>query len=135
MKLTEAQYEQIKKAFPKHRLSATISNLDVLNAVLYVLENGCKWRCLPKEFGKWNTIYVRLRRWARKGVLQKAFLLLQEKEIIQISVRIISLDSTSIKVHPDGTGALKNMGSRPLENPVEDGTQNFIWLPQLTGML
>lgn len=135
MKLTEAQYEQIKEAFPKHRRSASISNLDVLNAVLYVLENGCKWRCLPKEFGNWNTIYVRLRRWARKGVLQRAFLLLQEKGIIQISVQIISLDSTSIKVHPDGTGALKNMGSKPLENPAADGTQNFMWLPQLTGML
>ena len=135
MKLTELQYEQIKEAFPKHRRSASISNLDVLNAVLYVLENGCKWRCLPKEYGNWNTVYVRLRRWARKGVLQKAFLLLQEKGILQISVQIISLDSTSIKVHPDGTGALKNMEGSQSGNPVVDGTQNFMWLPHLTGLL
>lgn len=122
MKLTEAQYEEIKEAFPKHRRVATISNLDVLNAILYVMENGCKWRCLPKEFGNWNTIYVRMRRWARKGVLQKAFLLLQEKGVIQVSVQAISLDSTSIKVHPDGTGAQKNMGSKQLENLVVEGT-------------
>jgi len=27
---------------------------DILNAVLYVLENGCKWRCLPKEYHPQN---------------------------------------------------------------------------------
>jgi len=131
MKLTEKQYEQIKEAFPKQRRQAEISNMDVLNAALYMLENGCKWRSLPKEYGNWNTIYVRLRRWVRKGVLQKAFLLLQEKRIIQISVKIISLDSTSIKVHPDGTGALKNTENSQLENPEAVGTPSFIWLPHL----
>ena len=132
MKLTEAQYDKIRECFPIQRRSATISNLDVLNAVLYTLENGCKWRCLPKEFGNWNTIYVRLRRWARKGVLQRVFLMLQQKGIIRVSVQIISLDSASIKVHPDGTGALKNTASKPLGNPVEGGTPSFIWLPHLT---
>jgi len=135
MKLTEEQYEQIKEAFPKQRRQAEISNMDVLNAALYMLENGCKWRSLPKEYGNWNTIYVRLRRWVRKGVLQKAFLLLQEKRIIQISVKIISLDSTSIKVHPDGTGALKNTENRQSGNPAAAGIPSFIWLPHLTEKL
>lgn len=135
MKLTEEQYRQIEEVFPKQRRKATISNLEILNAVIYVLENGCKWRCLPKEYGNWNTIYVRLRRWSRKCVLQKAFMLLQEKGIIQISVKIISLDSTSIKVHPDGTGALKNTANRQLGNHVADETQSFIWLPHPTGKL
>ncbi|MDL2318775.1 IS5 family transposase [Eubacteriales bacterium OttesenSCG-928-A19] len=116
MKLTEAQYAEISECFPKHRRKASISNLEILNAVLYVLENGCKWRCLPKEYGNWNTIYVRLRRWSKSGVLQRAFLLLQEKNIIQVSVKIISLDSTSIKVHPDGTGAFKKHGKQAIGN-------------------
>ena len=135
MKLTEEQYKVIEGIFPKHRRKAEISNLEVLNAVLYVLENGCKWRCLPKEYGKWNTIYVRLRRWARKGLLQKAFLLLQEKGIIQVSVQIISLDSTSIKVRPDRTGALKNTANRQSGNHAVDGIQSFIWLPHPTQTL
>ena len=135
MKLTETQYREIEAVFPKHRKRAEVSNLDALNAVLYVLENGCKWRSLPKEYGKWNTIYVRLRRWVRKGILQKAFLLLQEKRIIQISVEIISLDSTSIKVHPDGTGALKNTENRQSGNQGADGTPSFIWLPHPTKTL
>ena len=81
MKITESQYEQIAEAFPKHRREARYSNLEILNAILYVLENGCKWRCIPKEYGGWNTIYVRMRRWTKKGVLQKALILLQEKGI------------------------------------------------------
>jgi transposase len=33
-----------------------LSRLHVLNAVLYVAEQGCKWRGLPKRFGRLNTI-------------------------------------------------------------------------------
>ena len=67
------KYEEIKECFPKQRKPAKISNLEVLNAVLYVVENGCKWRSLPKEYGDWHVIYVRVNRWAKKGVLQEAF--------------------------------------------------------------
>jgi len=56
------QYEKIKDYFPKQRKPAKISNLDVLNAVLYLVENGCKWRGLPKEYGNWHVIYVRVNR-------------------------------------------------------------------------
>ena len=36
-------------------------NLQVLNAILYVAEQGCKWRGLPKRFGNWHTIYTRMK--------------------------------------------------------------------------
>ena len=102
MKLTIEQYEQIKDCFPKQRKPAKISNLEVLNAVLYIVENGCKWRSLPKEYGDWHVIYVRVNRWAKKGVLQAVFLHLQQLGIIQVQVNVVSLDSTCIKV---GMGA------------------------------
>lgn len=133
MKLNTEQYSMIESCFPKHRKPAEISNLDVLNAGIYVLENGCKWRGLPKEYGNWHTIYTRIARWAKSGVLQNAFLLLQEKGIIEIHVSIVSLDSTSIKVHPDGMGALKKEENSPSENRVAVGTQKFIWSPHLIG--
>ena len=107
MKLTIEQYEQIKDCFAKQRKPAKISNLEVLNAVLYIVENGSKWRSLPKEYGDWHVIYVRVNRWAKKGVLQAVFLHLQQLGIIQVQVNVVSLDSTCIKVHPDGMGALK----------------------------
>ena len=45
--------------------------------------------------------------------------------------RGVSLDSTSIKVHPDGTGALKKTALNPSASPEADGTPRFIWLPRM----
>ena len=114
MEIKKEQYEQIKECFPKQRKPAKISNLDVLNAVLYVVENGCKWRSLPKEYGDWHVIYVRINRWAKKGVLERVFLRLQQLGIIQIQVNVISLDSTCIKVHPDGMGRFEKNGTQSI---------------------
>ena len=132
--MTKEQYEKIAECFPKHRKPAKISNLDILNALLYLIENGCKWRSLPKEFGDWHVIYVRVNRWAKKGILEKIFLKLQQMGIIQIKVQVISLDSTCIKVHPDGTGALKKVENNPLGEQEADGIPSFIWSPHLIGM-
>lgn len=84
-----------------------MTNLQVVNAMLYVAEQGCKWRGLPERFGNWHTIYTRMRRWAKAGVLDKMFEELQRQQVVRIKIEAVSLDSTSIKVHPDGTGALK----------------------------
>src|SRR5271163_2950299 len=81
--------------------------LGVLNAILYVAEQGCKWRGLPGRFGNWHTIYVRMNRWAKSGVLDRVFEKLQLEQIVRIKIEAFALDSTSVKVHPDGTGALK----------------------------
>ena len=47
----------------------------------------------------------------QKGSSAAAFLRLQQLGIIQIKVNVMSLDSTCIKVHPDGMGALKKRPS------------------------
>jgi transposase len=78
MSLTEDQYEVIRPLLPVQRGNVRIANLDVINAVLFVAENGCKWRALPERFGNWHTIYTRLRRWAAAGVLDRVFQALQE---------------------------------------------------------
>lgn len=131
MKLTQDDYEKIADCFPKHRGTIKLSNLFVLNAILYALENGCKWRALPKEFGNWHTIYMRMYRWYKNGILAKAFKKLQEEGILRFKIEVISLDSTYIKVHPDGCGALKKTVNRVSENPGEAGLPKFIWLPFL----
>ncbi len=107
MVITPAQYEKIKDSLPVQRGNVRLSNLTVLNALLYVAENGCKWRGLPKHFGNWHSIYVRMNRWAKNGVLDRVFEKLQQEQIVRIKIEAFSLDSTIVKVHPDGTGALK----------------------------
>ena len=68
---------------------------------------------LPEKFGKWDTIYQRMRRWADNGVWPRVLEALQSKLNISLDVTVLSLDSTSVKVHPDGTGALKKMVLKP----------------------
>jgi len=133
MEITEAQYERIKDALPVQRGNVRLSNLQVLNAVLYVAEQGCKWRGLPKRFGRWHTIYTRMNRWSKAGVLDRLFARLQQEQIIALKLEAVSLDSTIIKVHPDGTGALKKTGRKPSANPAEAGPPRFIWLPRMLG--
>ncbi len=79
-------------------------------------------------------IYVRVNRWAKRGVLQATILRLQQLGIIKVQVNKVSLDSTCIKVHPDGMGALKKTDSSLSEEHEADGIPNFIWSPHLTGM-
>jgi len=100
MEITEQQYARIKDSLPVQRGNVSLTSLQVLNAILYVAEQGCKWRGLPKQ-------------------------------IVLIRIEAFSLDSTSMKVHPDGTGALKETDHKPLENPAADGTPRFIWLPRM----
>jgi transposase len=131
MEITEEQYARIKDCLPVQRGNVSLTNLQILNAILYVAEQGCKWRGLPKRFGRWHTIYTRMNRWAKNGVLDRVFEKLQLEQIVRIRIEAFSLDSTSVKVHPDGTGALKKTAPRLLANPVVDGTPRFIWLPRM----
>ena len=86
---------------------------------------------LPKRFGNWHTIYTRMNRWSKSGVLDRIFERFQLEQIVRIRIEAFSLDSTSIKVHPDGTGALKKTGRSRSASRAEDGTPRFIWLPRM----
>jgi transposase len=107
MEITAEQYKRIKDSLPIQRGNVNLPNIQVLNAILYVAEQGCKWRGLPSRFGNWHSIYTRMNRWANSGVLDRIFEKLQTEQIVRIKIEAFSLDSTSVKVHPDGTGALK----------------------------
>ena len=133
MELTEAQYQRIAHLLPVQRGNVRIPNIQVLNAILYVAEHGCKWRGLPPHFGRWHTVYTRLNRWAKSGVLDRVFAHLQAEGIVQVKLEVVSLDSTTVKVHPDGTGAGKKTDRRALASPVVAGRPSFIWLPRMSG--
>ncbi len=94
-------------------------------------EQGCKWRGLPKRFGNWHTIYTRMNRWSKNGVLDAVFEKLQREQLVRIRVEAVSMDSTIVKVHPDGTGALKKTVRKRSANPAVDGPPRFIWLPRM----
>ena len=131
MELTQDQYERIAPLLPVQRGNVSMSNLQVLNAILYVAEHGCKWRGLPPRFGRWHTIYTRMNRWAKNGVLDRVFEHLQREQIVRVKLEAVSMDSTVVKVHPDGTGALKKRTTVHRKVAWWAGPPRFIWLPQM----
>jgi len=132
MELTIEQFKRIEPYLPRQRGNVSMSNQQLVNAILYITENGCKWRALPKHFGNWHTIYVRVNRWSKGGVLRRVFEALQSEGLIQIRMESLCLDSTTVKVHPDGSGALKKTENKVLAGQEADLQQKFIWYPHLT---
>lgn len=133
MELSQQQFDRIADCLPRQRGNVSLTNLQLINALLYVVEHGCKWRGLPQHFGNWHTIYTRMNRWSKAGVLDQVFARLQAEQILAIRLECVSLDSTTIKVHPDGTGALKKTAGNRSDAPAEAAPPRFIWLPRMLG--
>jgi len=116
VELTPEQYGRIAPLLPRQRGNVSLSNLQVLNAILYVAEHGCKWRGLPEHFGNWHTVYTRMNRWSKKGVLDRVFGHLQREQVIRIRIEAPGLDSTGIGCIPTVRGRQKKR--RPVHRQV-----------------
>lgn len=102
--LREDQWEKIKEALPGKEEDPGRSaedNRKFVEAVLWVGRNGGRWRSLPYEFGKWNSIFQRFRRWAKKGVWQMIFNTLASNA----DTEWLMIDSTIIRAHQHAAGA------------------------------
>jgi transposase len=73
----------------------------VLQAVVYILREGCRWRALPVQWGHWNTLYRGWRRWVDAGLWAAVLGRLARRA----TGRLRFVDSTFIKVHQAGHGA------------------------------
>ena len=61
------------------------------------------WRDLPSEFGNWNSVFQRFRRWAKKGVWERVFNALAEDPDFEYLI----IDSTIVRAHQHAAGAKK----------------------------
>ena len=112
MRIDQARYDKIKHILPTQRGKVTLENMKFINALLYICENGCKWRRLPQEYGSWNAVYKRFRRWVEVGIIDQLFQELHVQNILKLTPDALFMDSKIIPVHPDACGALKKMVSR-----------------------
>jgi transposase len=102
--LTDAQWRRIEGLVPGKRGDKGRSGEDnrlFVDAVLWVLRTGAPWRDLHPEFGHWNSVYVRFRRWARKGVWESLFKDLANDPDFEA----IMIDATIVRAHQHSAGA------------------------------
>lgn len=89
--------ERGRRARPAH------DNRRFLNGMLHVLRVGCPWRDMHERYGKWNSVYVRFRRWAEQGVWDAILSTLVEFGLTDDWQHMI--DSTTVRGHVSAAGA------------------------------
>ncbi|MCS6761014.1 MAG: transposase [Candidatus Devosia symbiotica] len=85
--LSDAEWLLIGKLLPAERgrkSRPAQDNRQYLNGMLHVLRVGCPWRHMQERYGKWNSVYVRFRRWAAQGVWDALLALSSRAEKRQI---------------------------------------------------
>jgi transposase len=68
--LTRDQFELIEPLLPVAKPGGrprTICLWAVLNAIFYLVAQGCSWRDLPGDFPAWQTVYTYYRNWVKDG--------------------------------------------------------------------
>jgi transposase len=70
LKFTDTQWGVLQPLLPPRSRTARPRADDrrTLEAILFVLKTGCRWRDLPREYGSPVTAWRRLRRWEKEGV-------------------------------------------------------------------
>jgi putative transposase len=71
-----------------------------VDAVLWMCRTGAPWRDLPAEFGNWNSVFQRFRRWAKGGVWSRIFEILIEDPDLEHLI----IDATIIRAHQHAAG-------------------------------
>lgn len=68
--LSPAQFELIEPLIPPAKPGGRPREVDmraILNAILYVVVNGVKWRDIPGDLPPWSTAYTYFRNWRKDG--------------------------------------------------------------------
>jgi len=107
--LTDKQFALIEPILQEEKdvrgRKPKISDRHALEAVLYILREGCRWRAMPEAFGHWMMVFMRYKRWIERGTLWKVLMRLQKAGALKVSVTF--MDSSVIRAHRHAAGARK----------------------------
>ncbi len=75
-------------------------------AILYWARTGIPWRDLPRDFGAWDAVYNRFRRWIASGAMRRLFEAMTDQPQLD-QVRRTFIDGSISRVHRHGAGATR----------------------------
>jgi transposase len=110
--MTDAEWEIVVEAFRAARSRRGGRGRDdrkFLEALHYFTVHNITWRALPREFGKWNSVWKRFWRLSQRGVFEAMLALLAETSGTAHLVQMV--DSTIVRAHVSAAGAKDLMGA------------------------
>ena len=104
--VSDEQWNQIKDMFPRAKTGRPPKdNRIMFNAILWLAKSGAAWADIPERYGPYKTVYSRFCKWRDDGTLLSIFKALNK----YADFENLSIDSTSIKAHPQSAGAKKGL--------------------------
>jgi putative transposase len=112
--LTDAAWAEIEPRLTamKHQAGSPpeLSDRLFIEAVLYVARTGLPWRDLPREFGPWDAVYHRFRRWEARGIWRQLWERLH-RDGCHVAQHLF-IDRTIVRAHQHAAGARKKMAAK-----------------------
>jgi len=105
--ISDDHWERIKDFLPGQKGDPGVTAKDnrlFVDAVWWIAKTGAQWRDMPVRFGKWNSVWKRFDRWARKEIWDRIF-----RELRDPDLEWLILDSSVIRAHQHAAGAKKGL--------------------------
>lgn len=80
-------------------------NCVMFNAIFWLTRSSAAWADIPERYRPHQTVYNRFCKWRDDGTLLCIFKALNE----DANFENLSIDSTSVKAHPQSVGAKKGL--------------------------
>ncbi len=106
--MTDPEWEKILPYLPKAKPTGRPrkhSLRHIMDAIFYLLQSGCQWDMLPKDFPPWQSVYRYFRDWRKDGtwdhIHDALYRKLRDLEGRDESPSFAIIDSQSTKTGPD----------------------------------
>ena len=111
--LTDREFNAIRHLLPTQRPKKPgrpwTNHRIVINGILWILKTGSPWRDLPDEFGKWQTVYARFRRWICDDLWRRIYrtLLTRVDALEKIDRSLWCVDGSVVRAHRCASGMME----------------------------
>ena len=134
--LTDEEWALVKPWVPRAKRGGnkrTVDVREVVNALMYVLGTGCRWRAIPKDLAPRSTAYGYFARWDWDGTLARVhhalYVRCREQAGREASPTAAIVDSQSVKGAEKGGPASTRRATTPAKRSVARSATS-LWTPR-----